>query len=178
MAVNPLFFLATATFGWGLSLLTYRLVASRYGWPMGEPQARHPLFVMLLGLAALVISILFAIQSQPNPTQHGFNIAGWSILGLGILFAWFWTGFLRVASQTALFLAPIAAFMLVLGWASTDDIGSDLRSMKDRLVEWEKRTQTRIEDGIQRRRALKGEPGYVPEGSNDPAVPPKVFQPQ
>jgi hypothetical protein len=168
MAVNPLFFLATATFGWGLSLATYRLVASRYGWPMGDTQAHHPVFVILIGIVALIISFLFAVQAQP-----GSNVAGWAILALGVLFAMFWTGFLRVASQTALFLAPLATFLLVLGWAATDDIAADMRYFKERMIDFEKKAQANIEDRIQRRR---NERGATPDGTAP--VEPKSYQPQ
>jgi hypothetical protein len=151
MAINPLFFLATAAFGWGLSLATYRMVASRNGWPLGDTQANHPLFVVLVGIVTLVIAFLYATHGHNGPIT-----VGWTILGLGLLFALFWTGFLRVASQTALLLAPLAAFLLVLGWASTDDFSGDLKSaaadlktIGARVVESEKRIQSQIQDRVQ-----------------------------
>jgi hypothetical protein len=151
MAMNPLFFLATAAFGWGLSLATYRMVASRNGWPLGDPQANHPLFVALVGVVTLIIAFLYATHGHNGPVT-----TGWIILGLGLLFALFWTGFLRVASQTALLLAPLAAFLLVLGWASTDDLSGDLKSAATdlkaigaRVVESEKRIQSQIQDRVQ-----------------------------
>ena len=39
---------------------------------------------------------------------RGFEYGGWLILARGLLLAVFWTGFPRVGSQIALFLAPIA----------------------------------------------------------------------
>jgi hypothetical protein len=173
MAMNPLFFLATAAFGWGLSLATYRAVANRNGWPMGEPQANHPLFVTLIGIVTLVIAFLYATYGHNGPVT-----TGWIIIGLGLLFSLFWTGFLRVASQTALLLAPLAAFLLVLGWASSDDLSSDLKSaMTDlratgvRVMEAEKRLQDRVQDAVEARRDRATQPA-------NPGVPPKGFQPQ
>ena len=158
MSINPLFFLATAAFGWGLSLATYRAVAARNGWPMGEPQAQHPFIVALLGIVTLVIAFLFAIYGHNSSV-----VAGWSMIGLGLLFALFWTGFLRVASQTALFLAPIAAFLLLLGWASTDDLAADMKTISSRIIESEKRLQNaitdRVQDAIQARRDQAAQPG-------------------
>jgi hypothetical protein len=177
MAMNPLFFLATAAFGWGLSLATYRMVANRNGWPLGDPQANHPLFVMLIGIVTLLIAFLYATHGHNGPVT-----TGWIILGLGLLFALFWTGFLRVASQTALLLAPLAAFLLVLGWASSDDMSGDLKSaLSDfkataaRGIEAEKRIQSQIQDKIQdaleARRERAGQPA-------SPVGPPKPYQPQ
>jgi hypothetical protein len=173
MAINPLFFLATAAFGWGLSLATYRMVAARNGWPLGQPQANHPLFVVLLGIATLVIAFLYATHGHNGPVT-----TGWIILGLGLLFALFWTGFLRVASQTALLLAPLAAFLLVLGWASTDDISgdfkaaqADMKAMGARIMETEKKLQDRAQDYIEARRDRAAQPAA-------PGVPPKAYQPQ
>jgi hypothetical protein len=178
MAMNPLFFLATAAFGWGLSLATYRMVANRNGWPLGDPQANHPLFVMLIGIVTLIIAFLYATHGHNGPVT-----TGWIILGLGLLFSLFWTGFLRVASQTALLLAPLAAFLLVLGWASSDDMSGDLKTALNdfkatsaRAIEAEKRIQSQIQDKIQdaleaRRERAAGQPAT-------PVAPPKPYQPQ
>lgn len=38
------------------------------------------------------------------------------MIALGLFFAGVWTGFLRVASQLSLILAPIATFVLLIGW--------------------------------------------------------------
>ncbi len=106
---DNLFLLAIAAFGWGLSLLTYRLFARKNKWPMGALQSDLPAVPILLGLFALVAAILFA-------AARGFEYGGWLILAWGLLLAIFWTGFLRVGSQIALFLAPIAGALLLFGW--------------------------------------------------------------
>jgi hypothetical protein len=177
MAMNPLFFLATAAFGWGLSLATYRAVASRNGWPLGDPQANHPMFVTLIGIVTLVIAFLYATYGHSGPVT-----TGWIIIGLGLLFALFWTGFLRVASQTALLLAPLAAFLLVLGWASTDDLVGDLKTMSTRLIETERRLQANIQEKLP---ALQDRAQDLIESAREratrpatPATPAKPYQPQ
>ncbi len=139
MTVNPLFLLATAAFGWGLSLALYRAVAARFGWPMGALQKNYPLAVMLIGLAALVLTFLFVLS---DTTRR------WPVLLLGLLFALFWTGFLRVASQTALFLAPIAALLLGIVWASTDDGLREIRDLDDKLIERSRMIEGRIEERV------------------------------
>ncbi len=177
MAMNPLFFLATAAFGWGLSLATYRAVANRNGWPLGDSQANHPLFVTLVGIVTLIISFLYATYGHSGPIT-----TGWIIIGLGLLFALFWTGFLRVASQTALLLAPLAAFLLVLGWASSEDLSGDMKSVLTdlksagvRAVEAEKRLETKIQDRIQDALEARRERAAQPPAAGTPAKP---YQPQ
>jgi hypothetical protein len=156
MIFNPLYLLATAALGWGFSLAIYRPVAMRYDWPMGIMQSRHPLWVSLLGTAALVLSFLYIIS---DPTQR------WPILVLGLLFALFWTGFLRVASQTSLFLAPISALLLGVVWASTEDGLREIRDIDDKIIERSKRIEQRIEErlrgALQKRQ--QGAPGSVVE---------------
>lgn len=107
--IDNLFLLAVASLGWGLSLATYRLFARSRGWPMGALQADLPFVPVLIGLAGLFSALLFA-------TARGADDGGWVIIALGLLFAAIWTGVLRVGSQVALFLAPIATFLLLLGW--------------------------------------------------------------
>ncbi len=107
--VDNLFLLAVAALGWGLSLATYRLFARSRGWPMGALQADVPFVPVLIGLVGLFAALLFA-------TARGADDGGWVIIALGLLFAALWTGFLRVGSQISLFLAPIATFLLLLGW--------------------------------------------------------------
>ena len=46
------------------------------------------------------------------------ELGGWWILPAGLLWAFFWTGFMRVGSQASLFLAPIATVVLVFAWIS------------------------------------------------------------
>lgn len=107
--IDNLFLLAIAAFGWGLSLCTYRLFARRNHWPMGALQADLPIVPILLGLGALMAGLLFAAARGPE-------FGGWIIVGCGLLLALFWTGFLRVGSQISIFLAPIAAALLLIGW--------------------------------------------------------------
>ena len=110
--VDSLFLLAVAALGWGLSLATYRLFARSRGWPMGALQADLPFVPVLIGLAGLFSGLLFA-------TARGAADGGWMIIALGLVFAAVWTGLLRVDSQLALLLAPIATLLLLLGWLAT-----------------------------------------------------------
>ncbi len=107
--IDNLFLLAVVALGWGLSLSTYRLFARSRGWPMGALQADAPFIPVLIGLAGLFAGLIFA-------AARGSDDGGWVIIALGLLFAVLWTGFLRVASQLSLILAPIATFLLLLGW--------------------------------------------------------------
>ncbi|MFM1815776.1 MAG: hypothetical protein RLZ98_2471 [Pseudomonadota bacterium] len=114
LIVDLPFLLATLAFGWGLSLATYRMFAQHYGWPMGTLQAEAPVVPVLLGLFCLAIAFTFA-------AFRGTEYGGWVIILLGLLFAVFWTGFLRVASQTSIFLAPIGTLLLVIFWLGYQD---------------------------------------------------------
>lgn len=118
MIIDVLFFAAAASFGWGLSLATYRLFALHYGWPMGEVHLRRPALPVILGLACLIVGFVFALQ-------RGGEYGGWAILVLGLVLAMIWTGLLRVASQTSLLLAPIATAVVILAWvlAATTRLG-------------------------------------------------------
>jgi hypothetical protein len=172
MTFNPLYLLATAAFGWGFSLAIYRPIALRSGWPMGIMQARHPLVVTLLGVAALVLSFLYIMS---EPTQR------WPILGLGLLFALFWTGFLRVASQTSLLLAPIASLLLGIMWAATDDGMREIRDIDDKIIDRagriEKRLEERLRAAIQKR---QGSPGQSADERVEPLAPtptPPIIRP-
>ncbi|MEO1206182.1 MAG: hypothetical protein AAFV45_07610 [Pseudomonadota bacterium] len=107
--IDNLFLLAVASFGWGLSLTTYRLFAKRNHWPMGALHADLPLIPIMIGLFALMAGLLFA-------ASRGVEFGGWVIIGCGLLLALFWTGFLRVGSQISIFLAPVAAVLLLVGW--------------------------------------------------------------
>lgn len=107
--IDNLFLLAIASFGWGLSLATYRLFARRNNWPMGALHADLPLIPIMLGLFAFLAGTLYA-------AARGVDLGGWIIVGCGILLALFWTGFLRVGSQISIFLAPVAAILLLVGW--------------------------------------------------------------
>ena len=132
MIVDLPFLLATLTFGWGLSLATYRMFALHYGWPMGTLQAEVPVIPVLLGLLCLTVAFLFA-------AARGTEFGGWVIILLGLLFAVFWTGFLRVASQTSLFLAPISVVALIIFWLG----------YQDRIVEEYKKLRHRQSSSIE-----------------------------
>jgi hypothetical protein len=109
MYFDNLAILAVAALGWGLSLCTYRLFARSNGWPMGALHADLPVIPVLIGIAGVAFGLWFA-------TARGADYGGWVIIAFGIILAAVWTGFLRVGSQIALFLVPIATFLLVLGW--------------------------------------------------------------
>ncbi len=111
MVMDNLFLLAVAAFGLGLSLATYRLFARSNGWPMGALQADLPIIPITIGLFGLLAGLAFA-------TARGADDGGWTIIAIGFLLAVLWTGVLRVGSQISLFLAPIATFLLLLGWLS------------------------------------------------------------
>ncbi len=111
MADLPFFF-AVLAMGWGLSLATYRMFATRYNWPMGQWHANRPGLPILIGLVALVFSMLFAAARGLDGTIVG----GWAIVALGLLLAVLWTTILRVASQFSLLLAPAACALLLVSW--------------------------------------------------------------
>ena len=64
---------------------------------------------VLLGLACLIIGFVFALRNRGE-------MGGWAILFTGVFLSIAWTGLLRVASQSSLFLAPGAAGLIILGW--------------------------------------------------------------
>lgn len=106
------FILAVTAFGWGLSLSTYRLFASRRGWPMGSWQAEWPGMPVTLGLISVLLAALFSLARG----YGGYVISAWAIPVFGVAWAVFWTGFLRVGAQSALLLAPAAAALLLVRW--------------------------------------------------------------
>lgn len=139
MMVNNLFLLAIAALGWGLSLATYRFFARRYNWPMGALQADLPFIPILIGTVSLLCGLTFAFLI-------GVDLGGWIIVGCGLLLAVFWTGFLRVGSQISLFLAPAAAFLLIIGWFAIP-LGFGIQG-------WQNKTPTELfkpDDGSTRR---------------------------
>jgi hypothetical protein len=107
--VDHLFLLAIGTLGWGLSLVTYRGLARRFGWPMGAVQTEQPVVPLAVGALSLLIAVAFA-------AARGTMQGGWVILLFGVAFGLFWSGFLRVGAQSALLLAPLAAATLLSGW--------------------------------------------------------------
>lgn len=110
MIFDVLFYAAAGAFGWGLSLATYRMFALHYGWPMGDLHLNMPALPVLLGLACLITGFVFALNNRGE-------MGGWVILFTGLALSVLWTGILRVASQSSLFLAPAATALVVLGWA-------------------------------------------------------------
>ena len=113
---NYLFLFATGAFGWGLSLATYRYFAKRNGWPMGALHVDLPAVPIAIGAFAVFAGLIYAVA-------EGAAAGGWAIILFGALLALFWTGFLRVGSQTSLILAPIAAVLLLFSWASSTGPG-------------------------------------------------------
>ncbi len=111
---NYLFLFATGAFGWGLSLATYRYFAKRNGWPMGALHVDLPAVPIAIGAFAVFVGLIYAVA-------EGAAAGGWAIILFGALLALFWTGFLRVGSQTSLILAPIAAVLLLFSWASSTE---------------------------------------------------------
>lgn len=107
--IDAQFLLAVATLGWGLSLATYRVFAARQSWPIGALQVDFPALPVLIGAASALAAIVFAASRGPDG-------GGVVILLFGVLLAIFWTGFLRVGSQVSLFLAPLTAVLLIIGW--------------------------------------------------------------
>ncbi|MFM2421562.1 MAG: hypothetical protein RL291_92 [Pseudomonadota bacterium] len=143
------FFLAIGAFGWGLSLITYRWIASRYQWPMGHWHKTRPALPILIGLIAMAVSGVYAWQKIAAGYEPGFRnadtaiITGWAIVVLGFVAGIFWTGLLRVASQISLFLAPAATALLFVAWfAGTDalryqtvrqELREEMRTLRDQL---------------------------------------------
>ena len=107
--IDALFFLAVGALGWGLSLTTYRPIARHNRWPMGALQVDFPALPVALGIVALVPALIFAMT-------RGDAVDSWVIVLFGVLLAVFWTGFLRVGSQSSLLLAPVATVLLVMVW--------------------------------------------------------------
>lgn len=107
--VDVPFLLAIGAIGWGLSLATYRFFASRNGWPMGVLHADLPIIPVILGVLAIAAAAYYAYD-------RGIDAGGGIIVLFGMLLWLFWTGFLRVGSQISLFLAPLAAGLLLAAW--------------------------------------------------------------
>jgi hypothetical protein len=140
MSYTDLGFLASiAAFGFGLSLASYRLFASRYEWPMGEWHAQRPALPILIGLIAMAMAGIYAMN-RLYIGQVGDALA---IPAFGFAAAILWTGLLRVGSQVSLFLAPAAAGLLFLAWiggpdnlqASTirENVRQEMRELREQL---------------------------------------------
>ena len=105
---DNLSYLAVMAFGFGMSLATYRLFALRNSWPMGAFHADLPAVPIMIGLVSIVVGTLFAASVGDQ--------RGWLIIGFGLALALVWLTLMRVGSQLSLFLAPLAAGLLLLGW--------------------------------------------------------------
>ncbi len=108
MDIDYMFFWATAAFGFGLSLATYRWFALHNGWPMGEWQAHRPGLPIAIGAFAMLFAVLFAL-ARGGPSLLLIPI-------LGLLCALTWTAIMRVGAQSALFLAPMSMIGLLGLW--------------------------------------------------------------
>ena len=133
------FYLAVAAFGFGLSLATYRMCATHYGWPMGRWHSHHPSLPILIGLGCVLAAGAAAFFRASFVSGSG----SWAIPLLGIAFAIFWTGFLRVGSQLSLLLAPLAVGFLFVTWFGgpgqldtatiRDAMRQELRDLREQL---------------------------------------------
>lgn len=108
MDVDYMFLWATAAFGFGLSLATYRWFALHNGWPMGEWQAHRPGLPIAIGVFAMLFAMLFGL-ARGGPSLLLIPI-------LGLLCALTWTAIMRVGAQSALFLAPASMIGLLGLW--------------------------------------------------------------
>jgi hypothetical protein len=104
------FMLAVGALGWGLSLATYRAFAAIHDWPMGRWQADRPLLPLVIGVICVAAGVLVAM----GRISTGDGASGLMILGFGLAWAVFWTGFLHTGAQSALLLAPVAALILLV----------------------------------------------------------------
>ena len=108
MPVDPMFWLATAAFAWGLSLASYRWFAIYNDWPMGEWQAHRPGLPIAIGLFSVLFAMMFA-----------FARGGTTALVLplfGVVCALGWTALMRVGAQSALLFAPLSVIALFVFW--------------------------------------------------------------
>jgi hypothetical protein len=110
--VDTAFFFAVWAFGWGLSLATYRPLAKHHRWPLGTWHAERPRLPVAIGFLCMLLAGFFATARL----YGGYLTSGLAIPVFGVAWAVFWTGFLRVGAQSALLLAPAAAFILLLLW--------------------------------------------------------------
>lgn len=108
MPVDPMFWLATAAFAWGLSLASYRWFAVHNGWPMGEWQAHRPGLPIAIGLFAMLFALLFAL-ARGNTTALVLPL-------FGVVCSLAWTAITRVGAQSALLLAPLSVAALLVIW--------------------------------------------------------------
>jgi hypothetical protein len=108
MYSGVMFVLAVAAFAWGVSLASYRWVALQNAWPLGAWHAERPMVPCLIGLGAIVVALVAGVW------MGGATIV--PVILLGLAGAVVWTAQLKVAAQSALVLAPVAAVLLLAGW--------------------------------------------------------------
>ncbi len=129
------FYLAVAAVGFGLSLMTYRLFARHYEWPMGAWQENHPSLPVTIGFLSLLVGALFAAARWVDGGMYASAAIG--VFGLAL--AIFWTSFLRVGSQISLFLAPVSAGLLFVAWnfgtsaLQYHTVRSEIRELRQQL---------------------------------------------
>jgi hypothetical protein len=123
MPIDAVFILATAAFGFGLSLATYRLFAMRNGWPMGEWHRERPGLPIAIGVVAIAWSIMIGVGRG--------GTSAWVIPLFGLLVAAAWTGILKVGSQVSLILAPLVTVLLALSWIMVETPSPSRRSSFD-----------------------------------------------
>lgn len=129
------FYLAVAAIGFGLSLMTYRMFARHYEWPMGAWHENHPTLPFLIGFLSLLVGTLFATARWFD----GGLYASAAIGAFGVALAILWTSFLRVGSQISLILAPVAAGLLFVAWnfgtsaLQYQTVRSEIRELRQQL---------------------------------------------
>jgi hypothetical protein len=132
------FYLAVGAIAWGLSLATYRWIATQTEWPMGRWHQSRPWLPILIGVLALAVGAAFTLaRGYSNVPGAGLNAV--AIAGIGVMGAILWTMILRVASQVSLVLAPLAAGLLMVWWVGGPDaleyqtVRSELRELREAL---------------------------------------------
>lgn len=141
MPVDPLFWLATAGFAWGLSLASYRWFAIHNGWPMGEWQAHRPGLPIAIGLLSVMLAMLFAV-ARGGATVLVLPLFG-IVCGLG------WTAITRVGAQSALLLAPMSVVALLIVWTMlASHMGVEATMLRSQTLRLDEPAATEREAGI------------------------------
>jgi energy-coupling factor transporter transmembrane protein EcfT len=131
------FYFAVAAIGFGLSLMTYRLFARHYAWPMGAWHESHPSLPFIIGLISFLVGALFAAARGLDGGIYAASAIGLFGLSLAIL----WTSFFRVGSQLSLFLAPVFAGLLFVSWnfgtsaLQYHTVRSEIRELRQQIEE-------------------------------------------
>jgi hypothetical protein len=166
MPVDPMFWLATAAFAWGLSLASYRWFAIHNNWPMGEWQAHRPGLAIAIGLFAVLFAVLFALA------RGGTTVL---ILPLfGTVCALLWTALTRVGAQSALLLAPAAVIALLAVWILA--ASAVVPEQANRAVTFEPETRF-LPAATEREGTGAGRDRGISFGQSRPAAEPEVLPP-